>query len=1247
MRVVIFTDRYLPSLAGPEIAAHGFAAGLVRLGHAVSVVTATQGPPGHRATHRIDGVTIAYGCCDPTFARHLNQKPDFVLVQLAWSTDVVRACRVAGVPVVALAHAPSCCHRLTRTPPDLVIVPSAVLARQIIGRCAVVPPPIDLARLRPPADAPQREYVTAVNLAARKGGQMVHALAARMPEHRFLGIRGGYGEQVKNASPPNLEIRPSTPDMGCVYAASRVVIVPSQAETFGLVAVEAQAAGVPVVASDLPALRDSLGAGALFVPVGDVDAWAHALASLDDPSTWRSLAVVGALNARRYSADASIRMLEEALVGMVSGMLVPQFRGDPKVDACPVAGRDVGGSTIADVPVLCDLGAPGQNAFTDALVRELGFVSVPLAEVESYLWSGRPVLVNGWYDEYERLASKYPGLLHCTWHSGWAGSGLMGEGVPLQKLLAQLAARCISVLWLERRDVPPVGARHLAPVWSPGAMRPPLGVKKQRGHVMAGLHGAFPTPPKNIVATIVGAVASGAVVHVGESTVRLPKLGPVVELALGDTRHVIHPTLSRAACLRLLASMDLLVHPSVSETWPVMILEAAHVGTPAVISDVTAWAPLLDARAQSLCIVRPATSTAEIARLTRHLLANDDDRAHVLVEQQRVLADLLPVHVAEATQTFRDAGFPVAQIPREPDLTVFVLTTGEPSTDECLERLRAQDVEFKLEVIDHVAPMNAAFQAMLDRCMTSLYVQVDADMLLRPNAIRTLRQKMLAQPPEVALYVAWLWGDDVQRPIQGIKIYRHEICRRFPYGASLSCEVTQLQAMAAAGFIHVAADLPKGEAGCVGVHFACQTPEMAYRRWERLCEKHQRLPWMGWLKDHIPDLLPRLLRNPNPINRAAFIGACVGLGVVPVDREMDYRIGMPEFERLWRYFGEGSADARCGGYDSVLAEAHFAAEAKRYKGEVRPPRELVLYLTDKCNHGCRDCKRQQTGVVSGLDWTAPGASEPRPDMEPALVRNILAQFPSIESACLAGFGEPLCHPQLDEIVGVLAEKSVQIGLITNGSLLYHHREMVARWPLAYLSVSLNAVTPEAHRLAAGCATWPAVMQGLRHFATETEQNAGVSFVVHRENVHEIPALLGLAADLGLQFVNLVNLLSHGNPENEWFLSHVLTVDCPEAAEIEAYRALPGAERVHVWPTPIDLRNLPPLKCQSPLVSLGVNSWGHTSLCRRVEDPIAYQGDHFQIDGMWENEQNTRLRRAMAGDLPLPTRCRKCFGCWAG
>jgi len=68
-----------------------------------------------------------------------------------------------------------------------------------------------------------------------------------------------------------------------LYHGAGAFVFPSLAEGFGLPLLEALAAGLPVVASDLPVLREVAGEHARFVSPHSIDEIAHAMTSVDDP----------------------------------------------------------------------------------------------------------------------------------------------------------------------------------------------------------------------------------------------------------------------------------------------------------------------------------------------------------------------------------------------------------------------------------------------------------------------------------------------------------------------------------------------------------------------------------------------------------------------------------------------------------------------------------------------------------------------------------------------------------------------------------------------------------------------------------------------------------------------------------------------------------------------------------------------------------------------------------------------------
>jgi glycosyltransferase involved in cell wall biosynthesis len=88
-------------------------------------------------------------------------------------------------------------------------------------------------------------------------------------------------------------------DLRALYTGAAGLLYPSRYEGFGTPPLEAWACGIPAVVSDLPVLRESTEGRALYVPAGDVNAWADAIVAVlhgevaaPAPSTrtWRTAA---------------------------------------------------------------------------------------------------------------------------------------------------------------------------------------------------------------------------------------------------------------------------------------------------------------------------------------------------------------------------------------------------------------------------------------------------------------------------------------------------------------------------------------------------------------------------------------------------------------------------------------------------------------------------------------------------------------------------------------------------------------------------------------------------------------------------------------------------------------------------------------------------------------------------------------------------------------------------------------------
>lgn len=249
------------------------------------------------------------------------------------------AARAPG-PLVATFHAWSERSRLYRVArPLLAPAMGRLRARIAVSRPAaayhgralglpdasfqVIPNGVDVKRFAAaepaPALAGPGPLVLFVGRLERRKGpeQLVRAfvrLKARHPDVRLAvagdGPRAGRCRELLPAPlRPDVRFlgRVAADDLPSLYAAADLFVAPALGgESFGIVLVEAMAAGVPVVASAIPGFESVIedGRDGRLVPPGDVDALAAAIGALvDNPALREAFADQGRARASRYDWD--------------------------------------------------------------------------------------------------------------------------------------------------------------------------------------------------------------------------------------------------------------------------------------------------------------------------------------------------------------------------------------------------------------------------------------------------------------------------------------------------------------------------------------------------------------------------------------------------------------------------------------------------------------------------------------------------------------------------------------------------------------------------------------------------------------------------------------------------------------------------------------------------------------------------------------------------------------------------------
>jgi glycosyltransferase involved in cell wall biosynthesis len=149
------------------------------------------------------------------------------------------------------------------------------------------------------------------------------AVRGRVPELRLVQVGGPWprplADQIARLGIGNFvtQVRGlSREQLADLYRGAAAVLITSEAEGFGLPAIEALACGATVIASDIPTLREAGGDAANYCPVGDVPAWADVVARvLLDPAAAPPREVRLA-HAARFSWREHARIIAETYLAL-------------------------------------------------------------------------------------------------------------------------------------------------------------------------------------------------------------------------------------------------------------------------------------------------------------------------------------------------------------------------------------------------------------------------------------------------------------------------------------------------------------------------------------------------------------------------------------------------------------------------------------------------------------------------------------------------------------------------------------------------------------------------------------------------------------------------------------------------------------------------------------------------------------------------------------------------------------------
>jgi putative metalloenzyme radical SAM/SPASM domain maturase len=165
-----------------------------------------------------------------------------------------------------------------------------------------------------------------------------------------------------------------------------------------------------------------------------------------------------------------------------------------------------------------------------------------------------------------------------------------------------------------------------------------------------------------------------------------------------------------------------------------------------------------------------------------------------------------------------------------------------------------------------------------------------------------------------------------------------------------------------------------------------------------------------------------------------------------------------------------------------------------------------------------------------------GGADPEGDLSMPLFRALAPAFPGLDAFILNGVGEPLLHPQLEEMIRAARERMPTegwVGFQSNGLLLTDVRAVsLASAGLDRICFSIDGVSPETFRKVRkggeieGVERALAAMAAAKNHCGRPDLQVGVEFVVMRGNLRELPDALRWSAARGATFAIVTHVLPY-------------------------------------------------------------------------------------------------------------------------
>jgi glycosyltransferase involved in cell wall biosynthesis len=290
MNILVSIHLYPPKHnCGAEWMMHHLLKDLQSRGHSIKVLLHQANKYSIKRNYVFDGIDVFPP--DAEVIDGLFAWSHCVFTHLDYTKWTIMKSALYGKPLFHFVHNSHFYQEVEDAIKDQYVVYNSAWVGEILKynrKSCILQPPVDYRYYDTKVNSEDNKYITLINLNENKGGSILYEIAKAMPNKSFLGVKGSYDTQVTQKL-PNITYIENTKEIRDIYKQTRILIMPSEYESWGRTATEAMCSGIPVICTDGQGLKENCDKAGIYIKDRhDIKSWVSEINKLDEQKAYQA-----------------------------------------------------------------------------------------------------------------------------------------------------------------------------------------------------------------------------------------------------------------------------------------------------------------------------------------------------------------------------------------------------------------------------------------------------------------------------------------------------------------------------------------------------------------------------------------------------------------------------------------------------------------------------------------------------------------------------------------------------------------------------------------------------------------------------------------------------------------------------------------------------------------------------------------------------------------------------------------------